>query len=604
MRESNKSKLIAYLPIGNLLRYFKLFVSYAGYRFYALIALMLVSGLLEGLGIGIFLPILNQATAEPMNDRFSQAINNLFISMGIKMDLTALLIMLTTVFVIKGCLLYLQVLATAKISADLNMKLRLSLSKQYGRMNYRFFVEKTAGYLNNLITTEVNKTVSGLNKYCELISSLINISVYLCFAAMLNYKMTIMVMIVSTISLFSFKALYRVTAKHSTDETQVNALMQSALIQIIHNFKYLKATNSFHKLYEMLSVHISRLARLTFRLGALGGILNVVVEPFIVLSMCGFIFYYVVLGQNPFSEIMILLFLFHRTFARSFGLQTSWQKFNRTIGGVKAIETAQTELNSHREKSPDIAISTVAKDIVFRDVSYAYGSKMVLYDLNMHLPYNKSIGIVGESGAGKTTYVDLLTGLLEPKSGTITINGTDYRYIDKGALRSKIGYVTQELVGFNDTIANNVSFWHCDFGDDHCKARIKRAAKLAYCSNFIDEMEDGYYTRIGDKGAKLSGGQRQRIAIAREIFKNPKIMIFDEATSSLDTESERYIQKSIDAMMGKCAIIIIAHRLSTIKKCDYIYVLSKGRIVEEGKFDELYSLSNGVFRKMCLVQQI
>jgi len=495
-------------------------------------------------------------------------------------------------------------LATVKITADLNMKLRLNLSKKYGEMNYRFFLEKTAGYLNNLITTEVMKTVSGLSKYCELISSLINISVYLFFAAMLNYKMSITVMIVSIISLFSFKVLYRLTAKYSIDETQVNALMQSALIQMIHNFKYLKATNAFQGLYEMLSDHISRLARLTFRLGALGGILRAVVEPIIVLFMCVFIFYYVVLGQSPFSEILILLFLYHRTFARSFHLQTSWQKFNTTIGGVKTIETAQTELNSHREKYPDVTIPIVAKDIVFTNVSYAYGSKMVLYDLNMHLPRNKSVGIVGESGAGKTTYVDLLCGLLEPKSGTITINGTDFRNIDKAALRSKIGYVTQDPVGFNDTIANNVSFWNCDFDNNSCAARIKRAAKLAYCSDFIDELQDNYNTIIGDKGAKLSGGQRQRIAIAREIFKNPEIMIFDEATSSLDTESEKYIQKSIDGMMGKCTIIIIAHRLSTIRNCDYIYVLSKGRIVEEGKFDELYSLSNGVFRKMCLVQQI
>ena len=604
MRKNKKYSTRVYLPLGNLIKYFRDFVSYAGYRFYALIALMLVSGLVEGLGIGMFIPILNQATSEPMSDKFSQAINSLFLSIGIEMNLTALLISLTIIFFIKGCLLYLQVLATTKISADLTMSLRLSLSKKYAWMDYNFFLDKTAGYLNNLITTEVTTTVSGLNKYCELIGYIIYISVYLSFATILNYKMTIFVMIVSTILFFSFKFLYRLTAKYSTEVTQLNALMQSSLIQIIYNFKYLKATNSFHTLHEMLSGYISRISRIVFRLGALGGIFNSIVEPFVILFMCALIFYYVVLGQNPLSEIMILLIFFHRTFTRVFSVQTSWQKFNAAIGGVNAIKTAQTEIDNNREKRPDSAVSAVAGDIIFRDVSYAYGSKIVLFGLNLHIPLNKSVAIVGESGAGKTTYFDLLTGMLEPKFGTITINGIDYRHVDKASLRSKIGYVTQEPVVFNDTIANNISFWPCNFDDTNCEATIKRAAQMAYCSEFIDEVQDGYNAIIGDKGAKLSGGQRQRIAIAREIFKNPKILIFDEATSSLDTESEQYIQKSIDAMMGKCTIIIIAHRLSTIKNCDYIYVLSKGRIVEEGKFDELYSLNNGLFKKMCLAQQI
>jgi len=604
MSNINKFNPIKYLPIDNLIKYFRDFVSYAGYRFYALIVLMLVSGLVEGVGIGMFIPILNQATSEPMSDRFSQAINSLFISLGMEMNLTALLFLLTIIFFIKGCLLYLQVLAITKISADLTMSLRLSLSKKYALMDYNFFLDKSAGYLNNLITTEVTTTVSGLNKYCELIGYIIYISVYLCFATILNYKMTIFVMIISTILFFSFKFLYRLTAKYSTELTQLNALMQSSLIQIIYNYKYLKATNSFQTLHGMLSGYISKISRMVFRLGALGGIFNSIVEPFVILFMCALIFYYVVLGQNPLSEIMILLVFFHRTFTRVFSVQTSWQKFNAAIGGVNAIKTAQTEIDNNREKIPDTPVSAIAGDLIFKDVSYAYGSKIVLFDLNFHIPLNKSVAIVGESGAGKTTYFDLLTGLLEPKSGTIALNGIDFRHIDKASLRSKIGYVIQDPVVFNDTIANNISFWNCNFYDYNCEARIKRAAQMAYCSEFIDEMKDGYNSIIGDKGAKLSGGQRQRIAIAREIFKNPEIMIFDEATSSLDTESEQYIQKSIDAMIGKCTIIIIAHRLSTIKNCDYIYVMSKGRIVEEGKFDELYSIQNGLFRKMCLAQQI
>ena len=167
-----------------------------------------------------------------------------------------------------------------------------------------------------------------------------------------------------------------------------------------------------------------------------------------------------------------------------------------------------------------------------------------------------------------------------------------------------IGYVTQEPVIFNDTIANNISFWECDSQEDICKRRIKDAVDLSSGERFINETEKGYDTIIGDKGVKLSGGQRQRIAIARELFKEPDIMIFDEATSSLDTESELLIQQSINSLKGERTVVIIAHRLSTLRNCDYIYVLEEGRIVEKGSFDELYEDTNSSFYRMCLAQNL
>jgi subfamily B ATP-binding cassette protein MsbA len=194
--------------------------------------------------------------------------------------------------------------------------------------------------------------------------------------------------------------------------------------------------------------------------------------------------------------------------------------------------------------------------------------------------------------------------LFPPQTGTVTIDETDYRDINYSSLRRVIGYVTQEPVIFNDTIANNISFWECDMNEESCRRRIEKAAKLANCDKFIAETEKGYETVIGDKGVKLSGGQRQRIAIARELFKEPEIMIFDEATSSLDTESEMLIKESINSLKGERTIVIIAHRLSTVKNCDYIYVLKEGRIVEEGSFDELYRDTNSRFYSMCMSQNL
>jgi subfamily B ATP-binding cassette protein MsbA len=268
------------------------------------------------------------------------------------------------------------------------------------------------------------------------------------------------------------------------------------------------------------------------------------------------------------------------------------------------MEKANLDLNNNVEKIGGHQINTFSKTIELRNVNFSYDSKQVLLDINLTIQKNKSIGIVGESGAGKTTLFDIITGLLTPQSGKISIDGIDYSELELSSLRNIIGYVTQEPVIFNDTIANNISFWECKSQEGPCKKMIKDAAILANCDRFINEAEMGYETIIGDKGVRISGGQRQRIAIAREVFKDPEIMIFDEATSALDTESEMLIQKSINSLKGTCTVVIIAHRLSTIKNCDYIYVLNEGRVVEEGSFTQLCDNRNSSFFRMIQAQKL
>jgi subfamily B ATP-binding cassette protein MsbA len=304
------------------------------------------------------------------------------------------------------------------------------------------------------------------------------------------------------------------------------------------------------------------------------------------------------------AEIFVLVIFFYKAFNYIFRFQSDWQKFNASLGGLEVMSTANRALNHNVEKAGNRQVDAFNKAIELRNVNFSYGAKPILLDVNLAIQRNKSIGIVGESGAGKTTLFDIITGLLTPQSGEISIDGIDYSELELSSLRNIIGYVTQEPVIFNDTIANNISFWECDSQEDICKKRIKDVAILANCDKFINEAAMGYDTVIGDKGVKLSGGQRQRMAIARELFKEPEIMIFDEATSSLDTESEQLIQQSINSLKGERTIVIIAHRLSTVRNCDYIYVMRAGRIVEEGSFDELYRDEKSSFYSMCLDQNL
>lgn len=238
--------------------------------------------------------------------------------------------------------------------------------------------------------------------------------------------------------------------------------------------------------------------------------------------------------------------------------------------------------------------------IVFDNVNFHYEEgKPILKNINVTIEKGKTIALVGESGAGKSTLVDLIPRFYDICSGSLTIDGIELRDVSMNELRGLIGYVNQEPILFNDTIFNNIAFGV----EGATLSQVEEAAKIANAHDFIIEKEEGYQTNIGDRGMKLSGGQRQRLSIARAILKNPPILILDEATAALDTESERLVQEALDRLMSSRTTIAIAHRLSTIKNADEIYVMNEGRIVEKGRHDELIALG-GYYKKLNDMQAL
>jgi ABC-type multidrug transport system fused ATPase/permease subunit len=251
------------------------------------------------------------------------------------------------------------------------------------------------------------------------------------------------------------------------------------------------------------------------------------------------------------------------------------------------------------EAENPIKLGELKKGIQFKNVSFRYGEEWVLQDINFEIPHGQKIALVGESGSGKSTLSDLLPRFYDVVGGEITFDGQDIRSASIQDLRAHIGVVTQESILFNDTVANNISFGM----PEATREAIIRAANIANAHQFVEQLEFGYDTNIGERGNKLSGGQKQRLSIARAVLKNPNILILDEATSALDTESEVLVQEALENLMQNRTSLVIAHRLSTIKNADNILVLSKGRIVETGKHDELMQ-KEGVYYKLCTMQGI
>ena len=271
------------------------------------------------------------------------------------------------------------------------------------------------------------------------------------------------------------------------------------------------------------------------------------------------------------------------------------------LASMERINRILDSRNDITEAAEPVRIHEFKEGIRFDHVGFRYAEegKEVLRDIDLTLPKGKTIAIVGASGAGKTTLVDLIPRFYDPTEGSIRIDGVDIRDASLRDLRALMGNVNQDPILFNDTIFNNIAFGV----EGATREEVIAAAKIANAHDFIMEKEQGYDTNIGDRGSKLSGGQRQRISIARAILKNPPILILDEATASLDTESERTVQEALDRLMSNRTTIAIAHRLSTIKNADEILVMDEGRIVERGRHDELLALG-GYYKKLNDMQAL
>lgn len=591
--------------------YFRVYREYIGNRLYLVFGLTAIAAVTEAFGITFVLPLIEAADADNGSIDGSNPVIQFLYSIldlvGARGSTVGILVFIGAIFIAKGFLKFVEGAYASYLRADLHREIKGKLFNAYREMDYHYYAHNNTGHFINVINGQVNNFLRSFDTFVRFLSMIIITTSYLSIAFLLTWNFALMAIAVGFVLLLLFKFLNSYVQMLSRKTATEESVLNKFLVQTMQSFKYLTSTNQMQHLKKGVMESIHRLSDYMFRQGAANAFTQAIREPVSVIFLLFVIIIQVAVFNSPIQPIFVALLLFHRGMQHMIGIQDDWQRTMEKIGSLEMVVNEFEVLEKNRSVSGDVQLDTLSRGIRLRDIHFQYDDKTepVLKGVDLDLPVNRMIAVVGESGAGKSTLIDTLTLLLRPQKGEIEIDGINSEKIDVQSWRSQIGYVSQETVVFDDTIANNICMWKQDYNfDEATRKEIEEAARRAYAHRFISELPDGYNTVVGDRGVRLSGGQRQRLFIARELFKKPSLLILDEATSSLDTESEMYIQKSIDSLKGRMTVVIIAHRLSTIKNADLIYVLDEGRILEQGSYEELVNDSGSRFSKMVAIQSL
>ncbi|MFN0253036.1 MAG: ABC transporter ATP-binding protein [Kofleriaceae bacterium] len=582
------------------LRYFQEYWRLAGARMLVLVGLTLVMAYAEGIGIALFFPLFS-SDANMASAGFAGQIAGIFDSLGLAFEPVNVLPLIILLFVVKGALQFVTFRYQYSLTRFVTAKLRRRTLAALEAADYQKVSSKNAGFYSNLISNEVNRSANGFLYFVRSLSPALSGGMLFVMVWFLDWRLSLACVLMGLLMIGLTRISGMVIRRHSHSVTKETTALSGLLVQMVHAFKYLRATGAYKRFESRVWGTSERLLDADLRSATASSLLNSMSQPIMVIFLGGILYYQAVIKGGDLAPLFVLLIYFLRVMNEVFALQSSWQGFCGYLGSIELVRETTQEIEASAEKSGTEKFEQLDDAIVFDHVSFSYATgRVVLDDVSLRIAKHTTVAFVGESGAGKSTLVDLATGTLKATSGTVAIDGTSITDLDLSTLRDRVGYVPQDAVLFDDTVAQNIALW----SDVHSSEDIRSAAESASCLDFIERMPKGFETEVGDRGVKLSGGQRQRLAIARELVRDPDILVLDEATSALDTESEVAIQKSIDQLKGRMTIMIIAHRLSTIRGCDRVYVISNGKIVEDGGFEELASRPGGRFRRMCELQEL
>ena len=571
----------------------------------------LLSSLFSIVSIGMLAPFLSlifnqENTAAPLQ---TNAIGGLktYLQAIIQKDrlqgLSVICIAMVVATFFRNLFLYISNYISTPVRNDILSSFRLRLYNKVLRLPLSFYSEQRKGDMISRMNGDVFEVQASIIMGMEgLIKDPLTIIGFLAYMIYLSPKLSLLLLLLLPITAFIIGRVSKQLKKQSNEFWDINGGVISHLEETLGGIKVIKVFNAEQSMMDKFLALNQKLFKVLNKMTIRRDLASPLTEVLgvIVLSIILYIGGRLALNDSrdlAGSDLISYIISFAMLLNPAKNLANSISNVRKGMGAVERIEEILQTPETIQNKPGAVEMKSFNKSIEFRNVSFGYNDTAIIKNISFTIDKGKTVALVGSSGAGKSTVADLIPRLHDITGGQILIDGIDIRDYTMESLRKQMSVVTQEPILFIDTIANNIAL-----GDIHSpRESVTEAAKIANAHNFIVAKEQGYDTNIGDRGVKLSGGERQRVTIARAVLQNPPILILDEATSSLDTESERLVQDAVNHLMKDRTSLVIAHRLSTIRSADEIIVLQKGEIIERGDHNSL--MQKGSFYKTLVEMQ-
>lgn len=568
---------------------FKILTPLQQRRTFILAVMMLIGGIMESMSVSMVYPLID-AVMDPVgwaDPWYAQLLCGIFGVREQRTYIEVLLVLLILLFIVKNVYLLFEVYIQSTFVARSRYHMQIGLMRSYMNKPYCFFLDASTGEIMRIITGDTGQTFQAftflLNFYTEaMVGVALAITVAIMSPKLAFGMFCILILEVLAIGKIIKPIMRRVGIKYREESSICNKWM----LQGVTGIKSIKVSNTEEFFCENYRKHSEVQVDAERKNQTLASIPKVTIEAFTVAAVLGIMLFLVMLGQD-LEELIPQLSAFVVAAVRLLPcvnrMSTSMNQIPFLEGAIdNVINTMESETVLHLDKK-DVDSEKAdrrlefAEDVCLDNVTFAYpnSSSLVLQAAGMSIRRGQSVGVVGPSGAGKTTAIDIMLGLLKPQEGKVVVDGTD---IEENLVtwRSKLAYIPQSIFLMDDSIKENVAFGH--YLDEIDEDKVWKSLADAQMEEFVRGLPDGIDTEIGEAGVRLSGGQRQRIGIARALYNDPDILFFDEATSALDNDTEAAIMESIENLKGHKTLVIIAHRLSTIENCDVVYKVENGKI--------------------------
>ena len=541
-----------------MIKLFRLFFSFKGTNPWLVATCLVFASLAQGIGIAGLVPLITMVSGDEVDadSPINRAIEDILGSFSLQISLEALLGFILAMVLLKSALSIIAMTYVGYATAEVSSRLRQRLIDVLLRARWSFFTHKPMGHIVAAVGLETTLTGNLFGNLARLVAHTVQAVVYVAIAFAVSWKLAVAGSLIGAVILISLQIFVRIARRAGRKGILRTRELVTDLSDAVTGVKPLKAMNRQERFQALFEKRILQIRKAVRREAASRQLLKQLQEPILVIFLLtGFYFLSQVLGL-PVGEVLVMGLVIDR-FVKTIGrVQAQLQDARVAEAAYFNVDALITSAEEERERHVGTKKASFEQGCRFDNVSFSYGDKKVLDQLNITIPAHQLSLLIGPSGAGKTTITDLLIGLYEPDAGRVLIDGVDLRELNIASWRNLIGYVPQELVLLHDSIHVNVTL-----GDPSILAEeVEEALRLAGAWDFVSKLPDGAGTVVGEKGSKLSGGQRQRIAIARAMVKKPKLLILDEVTSALDQKSERAICDNIKALAGKVTVLAISHR--------------------------------------------